>query len=997
MVLDSIEFRQIGTGEHDLEAEISFICEDSRKVVPGALFVAVAGVVTDGHRYLSDAVDRGCVAIMVEKGADYMLPAGWHGTLLEVDDTREAYGTVAENWYGRPAEGMKMIGVTGTNGKTTVTYLLEEILLGQGFRVGVIGTVNYRYTGLQGRVVQPSPFTTPQADILQRLLAEMVDAGVEYVIMEVSSHALSQSRIGHLRFDVAAFTNLTRDHLDYHRTMEEYFLAKTLLFSGHLRDEGKAVLTESANVQGDDDWVGRLASLCGKKGVSVIACGAGKQCRVQLLDCSGGLTATKINYLVDGRPFELESPLVGNFNVDNLLTSIGVAVALGLPMPGVVSALTTATGAPGRLQRVVVAEGQGKPVVFVDYAHTPDALKQVLTTLAALPHRELYCVFGCGGDRDAGKRPVMGSFAGCFADVAVITDDNPRSEDPEEIRRQVVPGLAKAGMIRRDAAWLRERAVGERGYVEIGNRKEAIRKAICGAGENDIVLVAGKGHEAYQLTLAGKKFFDDRLEAEGALLSWDCRSVVKASGGTLTGQAAAVGCLGEISTDSRSIRGGDIFVALKGDTFDGHDFLDVARQKRAGCLVVEHGRCSRDMDTPVVEVDDTLHALGDLAGYRRRLTARLAEQKVIAITGSCGKTTVKEMTAAILRRIWPGGERFPEDAVLQTRGNLNNLIGLPLSLLPLSSSHRAAVLEMGMNVPGEIARMTEIADPDICCITNIHGVHLAGLGSVEGVADAKEELFRHASENAVLIVNLDDEHVRRRAEKYPQRKVTFTAREDGAALGADLFATGVNTAEAGMMSFTLNRGSEREEVHLYTAGRHNVTNAVAAAAIATAAGADMAAIAAGLSDFRPADRRMVIEKGPAGLMIINDTYNANPVSMAAAIKTLRELAAGRCMAVLGDMLELGETAPQLHRELGVTAGEEGIDYLAVVGEFREQVAEGARSKGLVARTLDDKEQATAWVREMLDQGQLGDGDWLLVKASRGLKMETIVNALQDRV
>ncbi len=985
------------------EMVVTTLQSDSRAVVPGALFFAVTGMATDGHLFVGDAIRRGCAAVVVETGSKWSVPEAWQGCLIEVDDSRKAYAEAAANFYGRPARRLKLIGITGTNGKTTVSYLVEEILVRLGHQVGVIGTVNYRYPRGGEKVVMPSPFTTPEPMRFQALLFEMAQAGVNYLIMEVSSHALTQARIGKLLFDVAVFTNLSHDHLDYHRTMEEYFLAKTTLFADHLKSGGQAVVSHPQQPADSEDWSGRIQALCHQRSVPVVSSGKREDAHVRLLDYSFSPTATRVRLVIAGETLELTSALVGHFNIDNLLTSIAVCRALGLAPKTVLPHLAEAGGAPGRLQRVSADDGTEfqRPAVFVDYAHTPDALRQVLAALGALPHRDLFCVFGCGGDRDNEKRPVMGRFAGTLAEVVVVTDDNPRSEEPADIRRQIIPGVEGAGLTARDPDWLHRRSAGERGFVEIGAREEAIARTIRAAGKNDIVLIAGKGHEQYQLGRSGKRFFDDCLQAESALLSWNSQSLALATGGELLGADANDRLLGAVSTDTRTIGAGDIFVALRGERFDGHDFLATARDQGAGCLVVEHGAViPTDMKTPRVEVPDTLQALADLARFKRRLIARRSSQVVAAITGSCGKTTVKEMTVAILRRRWPAGPDYPEDCVLATKGNLNNLIGLPLTLLPIDLRHRAAVLEMGMNCPGEIDRMARAAQPDVCCITNVHSVHLEGLGTVEGVAAAKEELFAAAPQKAVLVVNLDDRFVPAMASKYPNPRITFTATTGAERLPADLYVSGVQAAQDGVITFVLHRGGEQEEIHLSTVGEHNVANAVAAAAIATAAGATLAEIAAGLADFRPADKRLVLTASACGMGIINDTYNANPVSMAAALNTLVRMGSGKTAALLGDMLEMGAAAPDAHHRLGVLAGELGLEYLGAVGEFRELLVRGAREAGMAsekARAFADKESAASWIEELQQQGELGECDWLLVKASRGLKMETIVGRLTETV
>ena len=283
-LLAGLSYRIAQQGEAGDETIIAGVTCDSRAAAEGMVFVALPGTVTDGHCHVWDAGLRGCAAIIVQKGAEWKLIAEWPGCVVEVDDCREAYARVAENYFGRPAEHLQLVGITGTNGKTTITYLLEDALTHIGYRVGVIGTVNYRYGTDGGKVLLPSPFTTPEAMQLQRLLFEMVQAGVELVIMEVSSHALAQQRIGNVRYDVAAFTNLSRDHLDYHQTMDEYFQAKRILFADHLKDTGKAVISTPQQPEGDTDWSKKMADFCRESSIQLTLCGKDEQADIRLIE-----------------------------------------------------------------------------------------------------------------------------------------------------------------------------------------------------------------------------------------------------------------------------------------------------------------------------------------------------------------------------------------------------------------------------------------------------------------------------------------------------------------------------------------------------------------------------------------------------------------------------------------------------------------------------------------------------------------------------------------
>ena len=517
-LLKGLEFKLVYslTGE-TLVQSITSICVDSRECAEGSLFIAQPGMMSDGHNYIEAAVAAGCRAIICGPGRITRQQAKNLGaTVLEVEDTARTYAAVAANYFQKPAEKLRFIGITGTNGKTTATYLLEHVLLQAGLAVGVIGTVNNRYTGKKGNTkVLPTRFTTPEAFLLQELLAEMVDNGVEYVIMEVSSHALAQSRIGSIMFDAAAFTNLSRDHLDYHAEMAEYFRAKTLLFSEHLREDGMAVLPDATTGADDLQWNRLLQEICDKTGKKTIRWGESKETEIQLHNFSSTLERTEMVVETLSGLHTLVSPLIGRYNVDNILTVYGLCLAVGIEETLICRALTTANGAPGRVERVTAGsawDSKGR-WCLVDYAHTPDALEKVLTTVAALPHGQLFCVFGCGGDRDKGKRPLMGEIAGKMCDVAVVTDDNPRTEDPDQIVEQILGGLDKTTLEVKDDAWLSSRNSKDRGYVVIRDRKKAIDAAIRAASPGDIVVIAGKGHEPYQLTRQGKRFFDDRQAA----------------------------------------------------------------------------------------------------------------------------------------------------------------------------------------------------------------------------------------------------------------------------------------------------------------------------------------------------------------------------------------------------------------------------------------------------------------------------------------------------
>ncbi|WP_339136185.1 MAG: UDP-N-acetylmuramoyl-L-alanyl-D-glutamate--2,6-diaminopimelate ligase [Candidatus Electrothrix sp. GW3-4] len=983
---------------------------DSREAGPGKLFVAIRGALADGHNFIPQAVAQGSSCLVVEED-----PGPLPGvTVVRVTNSAEALGWLAAAFYDFPARSLTLIGLTGTNGKTTVSWMLEQMLSNAGLQVGVIGTVNYRYQESSGKeVVEPAPLTTPGQVQLQQLLRQMADQGVTHVIMETSSHALFLGRLAGLLFDVAVFTNLSRDHLDFHGNMEEYFAAKKLLFNRYLKREGQAVIVTEPSGREGKNWGERLCKeLLGQQGLGVVlACGFKPEAAINADKLSQDMNGFSCELSLTGLTGErvaYHSHLTGKYNVLNLLAAVGVGRTLGLNAQQIVSGLEQVGQVPGRLERVHLSglSADEQPCVLVDYAHTPDALRNVLQTLRSLAEGRLICLFGCGGDRDRGKRPLMGAVAAEFADLSLVTSDNPRSEEPAALLQEVAQGVCSVGAIERSVEeLLGEQAVQDGdfpSFVCIEDRKDAVHAACVLAGPGDIVLLAGKGHEDYQIIGDKRHFFDDRLEALNALLRWTVPHLRKAlEGSRVLQQGQQRRLLGQVSTDTRTLSPGDIFVALAGENFDGHDYLHTAVEAGAALVIVQHEAKAGELPEHIVvlQVEDTLKALGDLAAYRRRLL--YGDLPLIAITGSCGKTTVKEMTAAIFHRHYTVVEGTPPgvDSVLKTKGNLNNLIGLPLSLLPVTACHKIAIMEMGMNQFGEIERLTAIADPDIACITNVQAAHLEGLGSIAGVAQAKGELFVGMRPDTVAVVNYDDPHVRR-LPKRSEKIIGFACTPAGRRQRPVVRATRIQDLGAEGMRFTLHIGAWQERINVRAPGMHSVSNCLAAAAMAYAGGVAPETIVAALSGFQSTDKRMEMMILPGGVRVCNDCYNANPGSMVASLRTVSGFGQDcRHIALLGDMLELGAEAETAHAEVGRQAAELGYDQLAVIGNFAGQVAQGAQQAGMAeerVHVFGDTHTMADWLyQEMIQAGVRAD-DWLLLKGSRGMRMETVLQEIEQR-
>ena len=461
------------------DPEVNDLQYDSRKVEKGSVFFCLRGENSDGHDFAAMAEEKGACAFVCEEKLDSVLPQ------LIVEDSRLALANLAEAYYGFPHHELKIIGVTGTNGKTTTTHLVKHILDAAGKKTALMGTNHI----IIGDETYPATHTTPDSLALSSYLRKMADAHCEYLIMEASSHALKQGRTAAIEFKTGAFTNLTQDHLDYHKTFDDYLKAKEILFTGLDKETGRGIVNHDSPYCRDFLEVSNAP-------VWTYGLEEGADFRAENIEVSADGTAFDLSF--EGKSYPVKIHLIGDFNVYNALTAMAIAVAEGLSLETVTDAIATAHQVKGRFEKVKERFG---PTVIIDYAHTPDGLQNVLETAVKLRTNRVILVFGCGGDRDKTKRPIMGKIGGTYADYSFVTSDNPRTEDPMAIIRMVEEGIKESG--------------GE--YEVCCDRRDAIRDAILMAEDDDIVVVAGKGHEDYQIIGTEKHHFDDFEEVKEAL------------------------------------------------------------------------------------------------------------------------------------------------------------------------------------------------------------------------------------------------------------------------------------------------------------------------------------------------------------------------------------------------------------------------------------------------------------------------------------------------
>lgn len=932
---------------------------DSRKLQAGDGFIAWPGAAADGRNYVADLLKHGIAACLVEQSGAEQWPWANDERVALYAGLKKDIALIADLYYNQPSQQMNVLAVTGTNGKTSTSWWLAQSLTLLGQPCGVIGTLG---TGLLGDL-QSSSLTTPDPVRINVVLRKLVDQQVSACAMEASSIGLAEHRFDGLRIKVALLTNLTQDHLDYHGDMQTYWQAKKNLFDW--------AGLEYAVINVDDAHGAQLVQelIAQNTGLSVYGYSCHGKANARLLAKDITYTSQGMSFTLcfDEQSIAVQTALMGEYNVSNLLGVAGALIALGYTLADIARAFAALSPVLGRMQTVPVFSDDA-PRVIVDYAHTPDALQSVLGALrpaAQARGGKLWCIFGCGGDRDAAKRPLMAQVTQNLADEFVITSDNPRTEDPQKIVEQARAGVdvSKTGV-----------------HVEV-DRSKAIALALSLAKKQDVVLIAGKGHEPYQEIDHVRYPFSDLDFAMQVLNSQTLANhahymlTLGQARDLLQSQGVSARLFGDENTkivrvhsDTRTLQSGDLFVALRGENFDANDFLGQAIE--AAAVLAERGVA--DCGLAGLEVADSKKALGAL-GKAWRSCWRLP---VIAVTGSNGKTTTTQMIASILKA-------QHGDAALATAGNLNNDIGVPLMLLKIRAHHRIAVFELGMNHPGEIEHLASMAQPSIALITNAQREHQEFMSTVEAVAIENGQVIHALPYNGVAVFPADDTYTTLWQQMVSHRtSVEF-------ALDASIAQYSAQTqwdVNAWQLQVKTPQGDLQCRLHI--AGLHNVKNMLAAVACTQQAGITLAAIAQGVNAFSAVKGRSevsVICIDGHQLTLVSDAYNANPDSVRAAIDVLADLPAPTLL-VFGEMGEVGTQGVDFHQEVGAYAREKGITALWGLGTL---VQHSVKAFGDKARYFND----VAMLIEQM-QEQFSDFSSIVVKGSRVMKMERVTEQLE---
>ena len=889
---------------------------DSRLIEKNNVFICIKGFETDGHLFALKAEEKGATLFIVQE----KLPTDFPQILVK--NSRKATAILAKIYFGDPSAKFKLIGITGTNGKTTIAALIEKILRKNGKRTGLIGTYGYSIIGKE----HSTKMTTPDIIALNTILSEMEEEKVEFVIMEVSSHALALDRVYGLHFDAALFTNLTQDHLNFHKNIEEYAETKFRLFDYLTQNSGSAFI----NI--DDKYGKLLFKKLKNKKFSI----SFDDADVSIRNCKCELSGTTFELLINNEKINIKSNLIGNFNAFNIASAISIIknIAPDIRNSRIRETINNIDQIKGRMEQIQIKKNI---TVFIDYAHSPDALKNVLQTLSGLKNsNRLICVFGAGGNRDKEKRPLMLTESLKYSDLSIITNDNPRNEEPGDIIRDIVGNSPVE-----DNFWI------------IKDRETAIQTAICLAKENDIVLIAGKGHETYQ-EINGKRFhFDDKeivlRSSELPPLAEDELSIpidplqlefifgYKIDHNNL---------IKHISTDSRTIKQSALFFALKGKNFDGHDYVEQVLEKN--CLIVVN-KDFQSKSKNLIRVQDTQKAYGKLASKYKSLF----DVTSIAITGSYGKTTTKEYLYNILKNQAPTHKTF---------SNENNLIGLPKTIFHLRPEHKYAILELGSNQFGEITELTNICNPDVGIITAIGPSHLEFLIDVDGVFKEKSALFEHKLN--IRIFPGDEKRFNKfegitfgyaHSNKYRLSKIESYAKKTEFLINEQLFS-------------------------IPTPFKEYSLNALVAVVTAKELCIPDEKIYKGLNDPLNITHRMEIQQSGKRTLLI-DCYNANPDSMKAAVTFWMDMKNERPhIAVLGDMLELGSDSKKFHEEIKKLLSSKNNKIISVGNDARFY---GADVHFDNVKNLISSDEIKKFERDAV----------ILIKASHGIQLEKIIGRL----
>ena len=930
------------------EVFFSGISFDSYRVKKNNIFFAIEGNKVDGNDYIEDALKKGAKVIISEKK---FLVKNKNIIFLQSTNIRKLLANVSYKIFDKKPK--KLIAVTGTNGKSSIADFYYQILNLNLKKVASIGTIGIKYKGKKKSITNTTLDPIQLSSILYKLKKEKV----EYAIMEASSHGLKQNRLDGLLFDVGIFTNLTHDHLDYHKNMKDYLKSKLYLFENLIKKKGN-IITD-ANIP----QYNNIKKISQKKKIHLNL----------IFNKEKGIELTSHKFLKEKQILEIrfknkkyitELNLIGKIQINNLLMAILAANKSGLEFKKIINVIKEVKPVEGRLEKIGTIKNNSK--VILDYAHTPAALELALLNLKEqFPTNKLNVIFGCGGNRDLKKRSIMGRIADKYANQIYLTDDNPRNESPLKIRNQIKKGIKKTKVI------------------EISNREKAIFQAINNLNTGDLLLVAGKGHEKTQDYGKRKLFFSDQkvilksIRLKNKLLSKNLKLNIIKEQSKLRVKNKIV--IKNTSINSKTLKKNDIFFAIKGKKNDGNKFIKEALQKKISLAIVN--RIDKNLpSSKQLKVKNTFSFLNKCSSILRdNINA-----KIITITGSCGKTTLKDMIGRTLKEV---------SKTTYSPKSFNNKYGVPLSLFNLKQNDDFGVLEVGMDRKGEIDNLTKIIKPDLGVITNISYAHSKNFKNIKQIADAKAEIMNNIKKNGTIVLNGDDnfyEYHKKCAIKKNLKVISFGIKNKSSMTKLVKIAKIKSKYELFikvnklLVSFYSNN-KNKSNLYNILATLASINSYINIKALKKDIFLNFK-IPSGRGDISR------IKFANKKFFFVDETYNSNPLSLKTAIQNYDkiELKNSQKYLILGDMLELGKHSLKQHRLISKIVNKTKVNKVYVIGKYIKETFNGLRSDKK-AQILTNKTNIINLIKE-----NLNNNDYLMIKGSNSTGLHKIAKDLKQK-
>ncbi len=917
---------------------------NSKNCKKGDIFFSIKGTKTSGNNFISDAIKNGARTIISDRNYQ-----GIKGSVLYLKskNIRKLLSYACSKFYKKKPNNI--IGVTGTNGKSSIANFYFQILKKNKIKAASIGTLGIRMPSSNNKIAN----TTIDPVNLHKILENLKIKKINNVILEASSHGLKQSRLDFLKFNTAIFTNLTRDHLDYHKTYKDYLNSKLILFKNLLKKKSNIIYDNELSLSKV------LKKICLNKKLKSLTIGNKSSDLIVVKHKYLG-SSQKVDLLYKKNKYTFIVNLIGKIQIKNILMSCLAAEASGIRFSKVINSIDNIQPVDGRLEKIGNIKNNSK--VILDFAHTPDALKTSLENIKdQFKLNKINIVFGCGGDRDKQKRPIMGKIVNIFCDKVYLTDDNPRKEDPKKIRDQI------------------KKTINKNKIIEISSREKAISKAIEDLNSGDILLVAGKGHETYQEYVIKKKKFSDRkiiikeIKNKNKKLFNDWKINILNKNCNLTKINKKL-LTNNVSINSKNIKKNDIFFGIKGPNKDGNNYADEAISKGAAFCVVNN---IKSKNRKKIKVQNTLKVLTDSAKAIRKISTA----KFISITGSSGKTSLKELLAFSLNKL---------SSTAFSKNSFNNKYGVPLSLMNLKKFHNFGIFEVGMDKAGEINNLTKIIQPELAVITNISYAHIKNFNNLSEIASAKAEIMNNILPGGTVVLNKDDKYFRFLEKKAFRKKINIISFSKNK-IFSNVYIKKISDYNSKIK--LLLKVNNNEKLFIIDKNlKPYIENILASVCIISQ-----------YFELNEIDEKIFLNfKIPSArgnlcriklkkktIHLIDESYNSNPLSLKFAIENFDNYKTKeRKILILGNMLELGKFSKKLHKNASKVINKSKINKVYVVGKDIKETFYGL-SKSKKGKILRNKKE----IYELIKR-DLKNNDHLMIKGSNSTGLQQIASNIK---